>query len=202
MVGTVALVVTWILWYVRTPDGLPTTPRAADGAAVVGQELSVGMFAVGDDFDRTLAVSGVSVDVESDADVEVTPKICRGGTVSVTTDAERFCPELEDVEGADFSDGDSIVLVVSASEPTDVEIGRIEISFREGLQWGTKEAGLEGATLSFADHDPGTVEESPETDESSGDRPGDDEDDEQRDKDRQTDRKKDNEEEQQQSQGA
>ena len=56
------------------------------------------------------------------------------------------------------------MLAVSASEATEVEIGRIEISFRDGIRWGTKEAGLDGATLTFADHTPGTVEDDAEPD--------------------------------------
>ena len=67
---------------------------------------------------------------------------------------------------------------------------RIEISFREGIQWGTKEAGLAGATLTFADHDPGAVvEESLEPEEDTGDRPGDDDGEEPKDDRRKKDRK-------------
>jgi len=157
--GVVILAVGWLFWFLRTPDDLPTSNRMAEGAGVVGQDVYVGMFAVGSRFDRTLVISEVKVDVKADGDVDVEPKICRGGTISVTTDATRFCSELEDPEGAEFSDGDSVVLVVSASEPDEISIGRIEIFFREGIRWGNKEAGLEGATLTFADHTPGTVAE-------------------------------------------
>src|SRR5436190_3753806 len=145
VVGIVALVVGWVIWFLRTPDGLPTSSRTADGTGVVDQDVYVGMFAVGDDFDRTLRISDITVPVDSDGDVDVEPKICRGGTISVTSDAERFCGTLEDPDGADFSDGDSIVLVVSASEPAEATIGRIEISFRDGIRLATEEAGRDGA---------------------------------------------------------
>lgn len=160
----VALAIAWLVWFLRTPADLPTERGRVNESGVVDQAIYVGMFAVGDDFDRTISISEVKVDVDAEGEVSVEPKICRGGTVSVTTDATPFCEELEDPDGADFSSGDSIVLVVSASEPTEVEIGRIEVSFRDGLRWGTKEAGLEGATLVFADHTPGTVEEDTEPD--------------------------------------
>ena len=174
VVGILVLVVGWIIWFLRTPDGLPVSSRTADGTGVVDQDVYVGMFAVGDDFDRTLRISDITVPVDADGSVDVEPKICRGGTISVTSDAERFCDELDDPDGADFSEGDSIVLVVSASEPTEVTIGRIEISFRDGIRWGTKEAGLDGATLTFADHTPGTVEDDVEPDDTTTERPGQD----------------------------
>jgi hypothetical protein len=171
ILATVAVAVGWTIWFVRTPDDLPTTSRTADGTGVVDQDIYIGMFAVGDDFDRTLNISEISVDVTSEGEVEVVPKLCRGGTISVTTDADQFCSELVDVKGEEFSNGDSIVLLVSASEPTDVEIGQIEISFREGIRWGSKAAGLEGATLTFAEHTPGTVEEDTEPEDSTSERP-------------------------------
>ncbi|KAA1426644.1 hypothetical protein [Nocardioides antri] len=192
IVGAVILVVGWVVWFLRTPDDLPTTDRTAEAKGVVGQEVYVGMLAVGDDFGRTLTISEVAVDVEADGDVEVTPQVCHDGSLSVTTDASGWCPELVDPEDAEFSDGDSIVLVVSADQPATVEIGRIEISFREGIRSGTKEAGLEGATLSFADHTPGTVEETPEPDDETGDRPGDDEQDEPKDEKKKKDRQGEN----------
>ena len=171
VVGIVILAVGWVIWFLRTPDGLPVSSRTLDGTGVVGQDVYVGMFAVGDDFDRTLRISDIDVPVDADGEVKVEPKVCRGGTISVTTDAARFCDELDDPDGADFSEGDSIVLVVSAPEPIEVTIGRIEISFRDGVRWGTKEAGLDGASLTFADHTPGTVDDDAESDDTTTQRP-------------------------------
>ena len=170
ILATLAVAIGWLIWFLRTPDDLPTNSDRVIESGVVDQTVYVGMFAVGDDFDRTIRISEISVDVDPNDDVEVTPLICRGGTVSFTTDADSFCPELDEPDSADFSSGDSIVLAVTASAPTEVEIGRIEISFRDGIRWGTKEAGLDGATLTFADHDPGTVVPT-EPEDSSTDRP-------------------------------
>lgn len=171
IVATILVAVGWLIWFLRTPDGLPTSTRSSEGTGVVGQEMYVGMLAVGDDFDRTLHISQISVDVSPDDGVEVEPMICRDGSVSVTTDVDSFCRQLDEPDGAAFSDGDSVVLAVTASAPTDVEIGRIEISFRDGIRWGTKAAGIEGATLSFAEHTPGTVEEDTEPEDSTSERP-------------------------------
>ena len=174
ILATLGLAIGWAIWFLRTPGDLPTEDRSAEGTGVVDQEVYVGMLAVGDDFDRTLRISEISVDVSPDDDVEVTPLICRDGSLSVTTDADSYCAALDEPDGADFSDGDSIVLAVSASAATEVEIGQIEISFREGIKWGTEPAGLEGATLTFAEHTPGTVEEDAEPEETTGERPGQD----------------------------
>ena len=82
------------------------------------------------------------------------------------------------------------MLVVSAAEPTEVEIGQVEISFREGIKWGTKPAGIDGATLSFVDHDPAPVEEDTEADDPTSERPGQDD---EKDRDKNRDKKKDRE---------
>lgn len=169
--AAVVLVVGWLIWYLRTPDDLPLSDRTVSDSGVVGQELYVGMFAVGDEFDRTLRISEITVDVDSDGETIVEPKICRDGSLSVTTDASGFCSALDDPTDADFSAGDSIVLVVTASEPTEVSIGRLEISFREGIRWGTKGAGYEGAVLSFAEGAPADVDEDTTSDDTTTERP-------------------------------
>ena len=170
ILATVGVAVGWAVWFARTPDDLPTSSRTAEGTGVVDQEVYVGMFAVGDDFDRTLRISEILVEVSPGDGVEITPLICRDGSVSVTTDADSYCSQLDEPDDAEFSNGDSIVLAVSASSATDVEISQIEIGFREGVKWGTKPAGLDGATLTFADHTPGTVEDA-EPDDFTSERP-------------------------------
>lgn len=158
VLAILALAVGWVVWYLKTPDGLTTSSDTAEGNGAVGQDVYVGMWAVGDEFDRTIHIDEISVDVESDAEVVVEPKVCAGGTVSVTTDATPFCPSLVDAEDVDFTEGDSIVLVVSASAPTTVHVGRLEVSFHDGIRWATDAAGIDGATLTFAQGTPGTVD--------------------------------------------
>lgn len=169
--ATLGVAVGWLVWFLRTPEDLPTESGRVTDSGVVDQTVYVGMLAVGDDFDRTIRISEISVDISPDDGVEVTPLICRGGSLSFTTDAESFCPELDEPDDAEFSSGDSIVLAVTSSTATEVEIGRIDVSFRDGVRWGTKDAGLEGATLTFVDHAPGTVEEETEPEDSTSERP-------------------------------
>jgi hypothetical protein len=171
ILATLGVAVGWLVWFLRTPEDLPTESGRVTDSRVVDQTVYVGMLAVGDDFDRTIRISEISVDVSPDDGVEVTPLICRGGSLSFTTDAESFCPELDEPEDAEFSSGDSIVLAVTSSTATEVEIGRIDVSFRDGVRWGTEEAGLEGATLTFVNHAPGTVEEETEPEDSTSERP-------------------------------
>lgn len=174
VVAIFLLAVGWAVWFLRTPDGLPTSSRTAEGNGVVGQDVYVGMWAVGDDFDRTLHITDIQVGVEAEGDVSVEPQLCTGGTISVTSDASSFCTDLVDAEGADFTDGDSIVLVVRAAEPTTVKLGRLEVSYRDGIRWATQDAGLAGATLVFAEGDPGVVQNDSSTDSGPTQRPGQD----------------------------
>ncbi|KAA1416750.1 hypothetical protein F0U44_16255 [Nocardioides humilatus] len=159
IVGIVLLAIGWVVWYLKTPDGLTTSSETAEGGGAVGQDVYVGMWAVSDEFDRTIHIDKIEVDVDSDADVSVEAKVCSGGTVSVTTDASPFCTSLVDAKDVDFTEGDSIVLVVSASAPTTVHIGQLEVSYHDGIRWATSEAGIEGATLTFAQGTPGEVDQ-------------------------------------------
>lgn len=190
VIGIFFLAVGWAVWFLRTPDGLSTTRRTVEGNGVVGEDLYVGMWAVGDNFDRTIKITDIDVDVDADGDVTVEPKLCTGGTISVTTDAESFCTGLVDADGAEFTSGDSIVLVVTAAEPTTVMLGRLSVSYRDGIRWATRSAGLAGATLVFAEGDPGVAPSDSSSDSQPSERPsGDEKGDKGDDKDRKKDRK-------------
>lgn len=130
-----------VTWYVNHPRALPTTDRTINAATVTGRPVYVGVFVPPADFDRTLEVSGVKVHVTANTRLTVVPHLCRGGSVAVTTDPGPFCPELVDPEGERFGAGDSIVLEVSADEAAIAVVDRVRLGFREGLQWGTEEAG-------------------------------------------------------------
>lgn len=173
IVGVLALVIGWAVWYLRTPDDLPTSSRRLDGSAVVGQPLYVAMFTAGQGFDRSIEITDVVVDVDSGTEAEVIPRLCRGGSPPVTTDVSAWCPDLSEIVGADLDIGDSIVLMVTVDEPADVTLGRLQLSFKEGLRSGSEEAGVAGASLSFAENDPG-VPPPPEPDDGTmgSDRPG------------------------------
>lgn len=129
-------------WVSTHPGDLPTSTRTVRASTPVGQPVFVGVFSAPADFDRTLRLSGVKVFATSTAgEVEITPHLCRGGSVAVTTDPAPFCAELVGTEGTSMGAGDEIVLEVSAAIPGAVAIDRIRVAFRDGVQWGTKDAG-------------------------------------------------------------
>ena len=131
-----------LAWVATHPSDLPTSTRTVRASTPVGQPVFVGVFSAPGDFDRELHLAGVKIFATSTAgDVEITPHLCRGGSVAVTTDPAPFCSELDGTEGTSMGAGDEIVLEVSAAMPGAVAIHRIRVAFRDGLQWGTKDAG-------------------------------------------------------------
>jgi hypothetical protein len=141
LVVGVGLLVALGIWYVNTPSALPTSNATVNASAVAGQPVYLGVFSATDEFERTLHLSGVKVHTTANTHVEVTPHLCRNGSLSVTTDPEAFCGELLNPEGQTFGPGDSIVLEVSSAETAIAVIDRVRLGFREGLQWGTREVG-------------------------------------------------------------
>ncbi|MEZ0580464.1 hypothetical protein [Nocardioides sp. MH1] len=191
VLAIIALAIGWAVWYVRTPGGLSTSDRTVEDSGVVGQTLYIKMYGVGDDFDRTLRLTDVSIDVSPSDGVEAKAMVCVDGSISVTTDPTGQCKKLEDAEDAEFSDNDSIVLAVTASQAGTVEIGQLDVSFRDGIKWGSDRAGIAGAELTFAESTPGTVDDSSSTDGDTGERPGQDDKPGKTDKHKPKDRKKD-----------
>jgi hypothetical protein len=129
------------VWYVNSPSSLPTSNTTVNASTVAGRPVYLGVFAATDDFARTLHLSGVKVRTTANTRVEVVPYLCRDGSLAVTTDPDAFCGELVNPEGETFAQGDSIVLEVSSDETAVAVIDRVRLGFREGLQWGTREAG-------------------------------------------------------------
>jgi len=129
------------VWYVNSPAALPTSGDTINASTTAGRPVYLGVFPGNGDFDRTLQLSGVKVRTTANTQVEVIPHLCRDGALSVTTDPEAFCGELVNPEGRTFAPGDSIVLEVSSNETAIAVIDRVRLGFREGLQWGTLEAG-------------------------------------------------------------
>jgi hypothetical protein len=128
-------------WYVNSPSSLPTSNATVKASTVAGRPVYLGVFLATDEFARTLHLSGVKVHTTANTQVEVVPYLCRDGSLAVTTDPNAFCGELVNPEGEPFAPGDSIVLEVSSEETAVAVIERVQLGFREGLQWGTREAG-------------------------------------------------------------
>lgn len=144
------LLIGWLAWYVLAPGDLPTSGRSTTAAGVAGTPLYIGMFAAPADFDRSLDVSGVKVHTEASAEVTVTPLLCVGAAVGVTTAPEQFCEDVVNPEGRTLEAGDSIIVEVAADGATEAHVERIEVAFREGLRWSTRPAGISGADVTIA----------------------------------------------------
>jgi len=128
-------------WVSTHPRALDTSTTRVEAETPVGEPVYVGVFGAPADFGRNLHVSGVRVFATSTADVTISPHVCHGGSVSVTTTPETFCREFGPSEGASFGAGDAIVLEVVGDAPGVVNIDRVRIAYRDGLQWATQDAG-------------------------------------------------------------
>ena len=128
-------------WVSTHPDPLPTSDKQVVASTPVAEPVFVGVFGTAADFDRSLHVSGVRVFATSTADVTIIPHVCHGGSINVTTTPESFCAELGPTEDAALDEGDEIVLEVVGDTPGVVDIDRVRIAYRDGLQWATQDAG-------------------------------------------------------------
>lgn len=135
-----AAVLTW--WRAGAPEPLPVSDELVPASTKVGAPVYVGVFTAGSGFDRTLRLSGVKIHATSNtSQLTLTPLLCRGGSLNVTTDPDVFCPELLDPEGQDFTSGDGIVVRVTGAVPGVAVVDPVRLAFRENLHWDTLEAG-------------------------------------------------------------
>jgi hypothetical protein len=136
-----ALLLAVIAWVSTHPDELATTDTKVQAQTPVATPVYVGVFGTPAGFDRTLHVAGVRVFATSTADVTIVPHVCHGGSVNVTTTPQSFCSSFGASEGATLTSGDEIVLEVVGDVPTVVDIDRVRVAYRDGLQWATQDAG-------------------------------------------------------------
>jgi|SRR3954447_5939284 hypothetical protein len=130
-----------LAWVSTHPEALATSSTRVQAESPVGRPVYVGVYGTPADFDRTLHVSGVRVFASSTSEVTIVPHVCHGGSVSVTTTPATFCRAFGPTEGATLEAGDEIVLEVTGAAPGVVEIDRVRIAYRDGLQWATQDAG-------------------------------------------------------------
>ena len=128
-------------WVGTHPQPLETSGTTVRASTPVGQPVFLGVFATPADFDRTLHLSGVRVFATATVTVTITPHVCHGGSLNVTAAPETFCADLGPTEGATLRAGDEIVLEVTGEEAGAVEIDRVRVAYRDGVQWGTHDAG-------------------------------------------------------------
>jgi hypothetical protein len=139
--GIVVLVAAGALavWHAQHPAPLPLDDRTVSATTPVDEPVYLGV--AGAPAGRTLHLSGVKVRTTSNTDVTVTPLLCRGGRIEVTTEPDLYCSDLVNPEGTTLGASDSIVLMVASDEPAIAVVDPVRLGFREGLQWGTLPTG-------------------------------------------------------------
>jgi hypothetical protein len=135
-----ALLLVTVTWWATHPSALAVREGHVTAVTTPGRAVYVGMVS-GSEVDRTLRLGGVHVRTEATVPVEVVPLLCRGGSVSITTDAAPFCSELVDPTGQQLRPGDSLLVRVRGDEAGAAYVARLSLAFRSGLQVGTQPAG-------------------------------------------------------------
>jgi hypothetical protein len=137
VVGVVALA--FGAWFVTHPPPLPQPGQPVEVQMPLGEAVYVGIYDPAADDDRTLHISDVAIDAHGE--VTVAALACKGGTVSLTTEPDTFCTSLVEAEGATLEPGDGLVLEILEDEPGEATIDPVELSYRDGLRWGTQPVG-------------------------------------------------------------
>jgi hypothetical protein len=133
-----AVAAAFAVWFVTHPPALPAPAEPVAVSVPLFQPVYVGVYD-GEEADRTLHISEVSFDVEGEATVAL--MVCRDGAISVTSEPETFCTSLEEADGATVEPGDALVLEISEDESGEATIQPAEVSYRDGVQWGTQSVG-------------------------------------------------------------
>jgi hypothetical protein len=126
-------------WFVTHPRPLPLPQDPAQVQIPLGEAEYVGIYDPAADDDRTVHIR--QVDIEVQGEVTVSALVCRGGTLSETNEPETFCTSLVGAEGATLEPGDGLVLEILEDEPGEATIEPLELTYRDGLQWGTQPVG-------------------------------------------------------------
>jgi hypothetical protein len=136
--GVVAAVAAaFAVWFVTHPPALPVPDEPVAVSVPLFQPVYVGVYD-GED-GRTLHISEVSLNIEGEATVAL--MVCRDGAISVTSEPAAFCTSLDDATGATVEPGDALVLEISEDESGEATIHPTDLSYRDGVRWGTQPVG-------------------------------------------------------------
>lgn len=139
-IGALAVVVAFGAWFVTHPAPLPVPDEPVAVEVPLGEAVYVGIYDPAADDERTLHISEATIEVDGAA--TVVARVCRDGTISVTSQPDEFCSTVTDAAGATLEPGDGLVLeILDANETGEATIAPMEISFRDGIRWGTQPVG-------------------------------------------------------------
>jgi hypothetical protein len=127
-------------WFVLHPSPLPTTDRTVEARTPIGTPIYVAVYS-GNQTDRTIRLSSVHVNAPADSTAEVTARVCAGGSLSVTADPTGFCSRVLPAAGASLGPDDTLMLEIQSATAGTLVLDDLQVSYREGLQWGTQPVG-------------------------------------------------------------
>lgn len=127
-------------WFVLHPSPLPTSDRTVEARTPVGVPVYVAVYS-GSQTDRTIDLSSVHVNAPVDSPAEVTAHVCVDGSLSITADPTGFCSRVVPAAGTSLGPDDALVLEIQSPTAGTLELDDLQISYREGIQWGTQPVG-------------------------------------------------------------
>jgi hypothetical protein len=138
-IPAVAVCLLLLLWWMKHPSDL-RAGHDVSGPTRVNQEVYVGIDAPAG---RTLHVRSVTVHWHGKpSGASWDAYVCKGGALGFTPDPDPFCRSLQPAEGATLdTDTDQLVITVAANRAGTLTVDDIQVSFREGIQWGTRSIG-------------------------------------------------------------
>ena len=134
-------VVALFAWYATHPPALPTSATRVTTSTTLETPVYIGVYASPAVGGRTLHLNDVQVSGSGVKGYEATALVCEHGALSVTVDPQPFCDDLVPAIGTVLRPGDQLVVKIHAPAPGDLHIARVDVSYREGLRWGTQAAG-------------------------------------------------------------
>lgn len=129
------------LWWATHPSALPHDDTEVTVTAKAGQTAYVGVLGREADDDRRIHIRDVTFETSGE-ELDLEALICRDGSISTTTRAETFCAEVVDAEGSFGLGGDDqLIVAISADRAVSATVEEIEVTYRQGLQFGTDPVG-------------------------------------------------------------
>ena len=143
-----AALVALAAWFVTHPAAPGTSGADLHASVPTGEAVYLGVYTPDAGSGRTLHLSRVDVRHTGDATVETL--VCRSCALGVTTAPATFCRGLVPARGTALAPGDQLVLRVASSSEGPVRVSRPRLTYRDGVQWGSHDAGHRAAVTFLA----------------------------------------------------
>jgi len=137
-----AIFIAVFVWWALHPDGLPREDGEIEISVAAGQTAYVGLIGRESDGEpREIDIRDVTFDTSADG-LELEALICRDGAIGSTTDPGEFCAEVVEAQGSLTLGGDDqLIVAITGSDSALIRVNEVDISYRDGLQFGTDSTG-------------------------------------------------------------